>query len=159
MSFESLTDEDIRKMIEMPKIAEKGEAKEKDKEGHIGTNWFAVAKEDKNIRFSIYKRRSSSHENDYSCGLAWIAPNGECLTLTRYNGNSHPHTNHHEKEKFEDAEHIHVATERYIRANKKAEGFAEKTGRYDNVDKAFECLLEDCRVEGIKVERQLRLIK
>lgn len=160
MSFESMTDEKIREMIEMPKIAEKGEAKAKNKEKHIETNWFVVAKEDSNIRFSIYKRQNAANENDYSCGLAWIAPNGEPLTLTRYNGSNHPHTNHLENEKFEDVEHIHIATERYIAKGKKAEGYAQQTDRYEGLDVAFECLLEDCRVEGIKVDtRQLRLIK
>ena len=70
-------------------------------------------------------------EEDFSCGISWVAPNGETLTLKRYNGSNHNHANHLEKVKLGYTCHIHIATEKYISANRKAEGFAEATERYN----------------------------
>lgn len=45
--------------------------------------------------------------------------------------------------------HIHLATEKYIKANRKAEGFAEETDRYKTLEGALHCLLSDCNVKGL----------
>jgi hypothetical protein len=88
-------------------------------------------------------------EDDFSCGLSWLAPNGEILTLVRYNGASHPHRNNIEGTMLNWESHIHTATERYIRANKKAVGFAEPTDRYRTLKGALHCLVTDCSIVGI----------
>ena len=48
--------------------------------------------------------------------------------------------------------HIHLATEKYIRANWKAEGFAEISKRYNTVEGAFHCLVIDCKITGIQTK-------
>lgn len=88
-------------------------------------------------------------EDDFSCGISWIAPNGETLTLKRYNGPGHDHTNRLEKVRLGLNCHVHIATEKYIKANKKAEGFAEVTDRYNSVEGALHCLVVDCKISGI----------
>ncbi len=91
-------------------------------------------------------------ENDFSCGISWIASNGESLTLARYNGPSHSHPNHIEKTRLGYCCHIHKATERYVQANKKPEGFAEETDRYKTLDGALHCLITDCNISGLRTE-------
>ena len=78
-----------------------------------------------------------------------MAPNGETLTLKRYNGSSHNHPNKLENVKLGYNCHIHIATEKYILANRKAEGFAEVTDRYDSLEGALHCLVNDCKISGI----------
>ena len=89
-------------------------------------------------------------EDDFSCGISWVSPSGEVLTLKRYNGPSHDHPNHLEKTKVGYNCHIHIASEKYIKANKKPEGFAEATKRYITLDGALHCLVTDCKISGIQ---------
>ena len=88
-------------------------------------------------------------EEDFSCGISWVAPNGETLTLSRYNGPSHSHPNHLENEKLDYEYHIHKATEKYIKANRKPEGYAIATKRYHTLDGALHCLVNDFNISGI----------
>jgi len=90
-------------------------------------------------------------EDDFSCGISWLAPNGETLTLKRYNGPNHDHLNHLEKVRLGYTSHIHMATEKYIKANRKAEGFAIATNRYLTVEGALHCLVTDCKISGISI--------
>ena len=62
---------------------------------------------------------------------------------------SHNHQNQLEKEKLGYTCHIHIATEKYIKANKKPEGFAEKTDKYNSLNGAFHCMVKDCNITGI----------
>ena len=91
-------------------------------------------------------------DDDFSCGISWVAPNGEILTLKRYNGSSHNHPNHLEKLNLGYNCHTHIATEKYIKANRKPEGFAEVTKRYNTLNGAFDCLVKDCKISGINTE-------
>ena len=91
-------------------------------------------------------------EDDFSCGISWLAPNGESFTFKRYNGPSHNHPNHLERSKLGYACHIHTATEKYIKANRKAEGFAEVTNCYNSLKGALHSLVTDCNISGIKTE-------
>jgi hypothetical protein len=94
-------------------------------------------------------------EADFSCGLNWVAPNGETLILCRYNGPNHNHPNHLENEKLGYNCHIHKTTDKYIKANRKPEGFAEKTQRYQTLKGALFCLVNDCNISGITTEQDL----
>jgi hypothetical protein len=78
-----------------------------------------------------------------------IAANGEPLTLKRYNGPSHNHRNVLEKQQLGKNCHIHIATEKYIKSNRKPEGFAEVTARYNTLEGALHCLVTDCKIKGI----------
>lgn len=51
--------------------------------------------------------------------------------------------------------HIHQATEKYIRANKKPDGFAVVTKEYKTLKGAFSCLVRDCNIRGLSTEPDL----
>jgi len=50
---------------------------------------------------------------------------------------------------------IHKATERYILANRKPEGFAVKTEKYYTLKGAIHCLVHDCHITGLQTEQDL----
>jgi len=102
------------------------------------------------LKFTSGQNKREGMEDDFSCGISWLAPNGETLTLKRYNGPNHNHPNHLEKEELGYESHVHIATEKYIKANRKAEGFAEKTDRYETVEGALHCLVTDCNISGMQ---------
>ncbi len=150
MAFESLTDDKIADLLNCPKKLVNPNARSKEKEGHEQVNYKVVALDGSNHEFELYTRQNKREgmEDSFSCGISWIAPNGETLTLKRYNGPSHDHPNHLEKVRLGYNCHIHIATEKYINANRKAEGFAEKTDRYNSLEGALHCLVTDCKITG-----------
>lgn len=105
-------------------------------------------------KFLLYLRqnRYPGMTSDFSCGLALVQPNGEKMTLCRYNGPSHPHTNHLENESFKYVTHIHRARTDYLEQRNKADGFAEITDRFSTLSGALHCLVTDCNVKGIDTE-------
>ncbi len=151
MAFESLTDDKIADLLNCPKHLTNPQARSKNKDGHEQVNYRVTATDGSGHEFEIYKRQNlrEDMEDDFSCGISWIAPNGETLTLKRYNGSNHDHPNHLEKVRLGYICHIHIATEKYIKANRKAEGFAEPTNRYDSIAGALHCLVTDCKIKGI----------
>ena len=83
--------------------------------------------------------------------------------LVRFNGSSHQHVNHIEREQnetdhtFRDVCHIHVATSRYQRRdNKYIEGFANPTMSYSSFQTAFEEFFFGNGFVKPKSERQYR---
>jgi hypothetical protein len=152
MAFESLKDEKIIELLQCPKRLTNSMARNKSKEGHNQVNYKVVSTDGSDEKFEVYKRQNSREgmEDDFSCGISWIAPNGENLTLKRYNGPSHDHSNHLESIRVGLTCHIHIATEKYINANRKAEGYAEATDRYKTLDGALHCLVTDCHIIGIQ---------
>ena len=151
MSFESLTDDKIQQLLNCPKQLTNPQLRSKNKVGHEQINYKVISTAGSDNAFELYKRQNlrEGMEDDFSCGLSWIAPSGETLTLTRYNGPSHNHPNRIENEKLGYNCHIHVATEEYIKANLKAEGFAKITKEYNSVEGALHCLVKDCNITGI----------
>lgn len=152
MAFESITDNKIQELLACKKRLTNPNARSRMKDGHEQVNYKVVALDERGHEFEVYRRQNKREgmEDDFSCGISWIAPNGETLTLKRYNGPNHNHTNHLEKELLGYENHMHIATEKYIKASRKAEGFAEKTDRYKTVDGALHCLITDCNISGIK---------
>lgn len=151
MAFESITDDKIKELLNCPKRLTNSQARSKKKDGHEQVNYKAVALDSSGHIFEIYKRQNlrEGMEDDFSCGINWLAPNGETLTLKRYNGSNHDHSNHLQKVRLGITCHIHIATEQYIKANRKAEGFAIATNRYNSVEGALHCLVTDCKINGI----------
>ncbi len=154
MPFESLTDDKILDLINCPKQLKNPNAKGRSNNGCTLVNYKVVALDDSGNEFEVYKRQNMREgmEDDFSCGISWLSPNGESLTLRRYNGSSHNHPNHLEKEKTGFCCHIHYATEKYIKANRKPEGFAQPTNRYKTLNGALHCLVMDCKIGGIQTE-------
>ena len=152
MAFESLTDDKIADLLNCSKKLTNPNARTKNIEGREQVNYRVVALDGSDYEFEVYRRQNlrDGMEDDFSCGISWVAPNGETLTLKRFNGSSHNHPNHLEKIKLGYNCHIHIATEKYIKSNKKAEGFAEVTDRYNSVDGALHCLVTDCKITGIQ---------
>ena len=152
MAFESLTDDKIADLLNCPKRLTNPQARTKNKEGHEQINYKVTSTDGSEHQFEVYKRQNLREEmtEDFSCGISWIAPNGEILTLKRYNGPNHNHPNQLEKVRLGYTCHIHIASEKYIKANRKAEGFAEATKRYNTVEGALHCLVTDCKISGIQ---------
>ena len=98
-------------------------------------------------RYKVILRQSSHNSLDFSVILALDPPDSNILfRLRRYNGKSHEHTNHLEKQRFYDF-HIHTATERYQDLGTREDAFAEPTDRYGDLHSAVRCLLTDCNFD------------
>lgn len=101
-------------------------------------------------QFRIIIRISRFNPSDFSIILAIRPAQGSGLFhLRRYDG-MHEHTNRLEstrrnKDKFYDF-HIHTATERYQESAFADDGYAEVTERYNDIDGAFRCLLDDANL-------------
>ena len=96
------------------------------------------------LRFLICQRQSLREKSSYSCGIVHIPPSGQRLTLARYTGANHRHGS------IRFRPHIHRATEAAILTGRKPEDAAEETKRYETLEGALACLIEDFRLSGIR---------
>lgn len=140
MNFDELSDTDIQTLLSLPKRVTNPGAKWKEKPGHRQKN-FNISTDD--YDFQVYVRQSLNDQDDFSCGLKVIKPDGQPLTLVRYNGPSHVHGD------IEFQCHIHRATEHAIRAGRKPESEASATAKYRTLDGAIFELVNDCAISGI----------
>jgi hypothetical protein len=108
-------------------------------------------------RFEIRVRDNPRILLDFCIILQFIDANGERFTLVRYNG-KHPsaHTNKWEKKRdipnatFQNAFHIHRATERYQTDPECAiDGYAEVTDLYHSFESALRAFVS---ANGFRVE-------
>ena len=97
-------------------------------------------------RFEIYQRQNILNNRDFSCGIAYLPHGVSRLTLARYNGPSHQH------EDIDYRTHIHHATARAIEAGKRPEREAKETNRYETIEGALACLIEDFNLTGVKTQ-------
>ncbi len=97
-------------------------------------------------RFLIYQRENLLDGLDYSCGILYLPRGGLSLTLARYNGPSHEHR------EIVYRPHIHRASEKAIAAGLKPESDAEETDRFETLEGALACLVNDFNVTGIRVQ-------
>ncbi len=146
MDQKSLTDQILSDLKAMPKRMKNPNAKTVAKGKHTERN-IEVSTINGDHSFILFERQSILDVENFSCGLRWIASKSQHVILTRYNGSSHRHLNHIEGDEFYYSCHIHLATERYIEAGHKAEHYAEITDRYNDLDGAVKCLLEDWNIE------------
>ena len=151
MGFERLTDQEIEKLIKTPKHVANPLARVTLKGCHEQLNYKVHGLDGSGYEFHLSTRRNieKGMEDDYSCGLNWVAPHGEILALCCYHGPSHWHLNTLEGKKLNLACHIHRATNRYCNGGQKAEGFAFETSRYQSLPEALHCLAMDCCIEGL----------
>lgn len=97
--------------------------------------------------WNLYLRQNLEKPQDFSCGIGFVPVDRKrVFTLKRYNGKSHPHTNHLEKSPMFYDFHIHQATARYQDTKYDAEHYAEPTKRYVNIKEALHCLFDDCKI-------------
>lgn len=87
MAFESLTDDKIADLLNCPKRLINPQVRPKVIEGRSQINYRVIAIDGTDHEFEVYKRQNlrEGMEDDFSCGISWIAPSGETLTLKRYN--------------------------------------------------------------------------
>lgn len=150
MGIESITDEKIRDLLQLSKRVTNPSARNSDKGSHIQKNFQVRSPEGQ--EFTLYLRQNARIEDDFSCGLLWHLPSGDSLTLVRYNGPSHPHRNRLENDAVDFISHKHIATERYIAAGLKPEGFAQETNAYATLSGAVHALVSDCNISGINTD-------
>ncbi len=151
MAFEGLTDNELERLRKLPKRVVHARARAANKEQTEQLN-YKLEFADGAHHFQLYTRQNlrPGMEESFSCGLNIVKPNGESLTLCRYNGPSHPHRNHLEKEHFQFVPHIHHATERYIAANRDPETYAITTDRFRTLVGALHCIVMDCAISGLE---------
>jgi hypothetical protein len=139
------SDHDIMTMIQEQKpLAEdfQNQLQLRDKRGHKERE-LGVQGADGN-QFRLILRQSDFNPLDFSLILAFQPKNTNLLfRLRRYNGKSHEHTNHIEKNTFYDF-HIHTATERYQDIGTREDAYAEPTDRFSDFHSALNCMFEDC---------------
>lgn len=140
MNFDQLTDADIQALIALPKRVTNPSVRWQEKPGHKQRNHKI---EGGDYSFELYLRQSFHNPDDFSCGLKIIKPDGQPLTLVRYNGGGHVHG------EIVFACHIHRATYQAIAAGKKPESHAESTKVYRTLDGALACLLGDAAISGL----------
>lgn len=155
MGTEVLTDEKIASLLRLSKTVRNPSARKKVKGLHEQIN-YNVDSDDGETHFELFVRQNLKIQDDFSCGLLWLLPSGETVTLVRYNGSGHRHRNPIENQSFEYQCHVHRASERYVTTNKKPETFAEPTDRYQTLNGALDCLLCDCNISGLNVEPEDR---
>jgi hypothetical protein len=151
MAFESLTDERIEQLLRMPKRITNPTARNVTDANHDKREYL-VESEDGAERFRLFVRQNKTVLDDFSCGLQWLPAGGENLILARYNGSSHGHPNHLEGTRVDFVCHIHTATERYLQANLKPEGFAQAANSYQTCNGALNRLLSDCNIVGLETQ-------
>ena len=109
------------------------------------------------MRLTIFTRQNIRKLEDFSCGIMW----GDHV-LARYNGhNTEKHTNspgYECKEVPPYTCHIHEATELALRTGKKLEHNAIPTDRYNDLDGALLCLVEDHNIVGIDNPNSIELL-
>lgn len=149
MSKPVLSDHEIDRLLSMPKAVTNPRARWKEQKGS-NQQTFDVQSDDGEHKFKLFVRQNMRLPDNFSCGLRYLHPSGETVTLTRYNGSDHPHENPLEGGRFDGICHIHRATQRYMEAGRKSEHFAEPTDRYSNVEGALRALIQDCNISGIE---------
>ncbi len=151
MSTRLYTDEELEELRSKPKRVSNPGArwlpKPKSNPGHHQRSYQAAEESDDETRFAIYQRQNLDDESDFSCGISYLPPGGPSLTLARYNGPSHEHGD------IAYRPHIHRATERAIAAGRKPESEAEETNRYETLEGATACLIDDFNLTGIRAQR------
>lgn len=149
MGLEIITDELISKLLKSQKIVENPKSRKKRDSGNERITY--ILSDNEGNRFNLYLRQNYNRgmEDAFSCGLSYVLPSGETFTLIRYNGPSHDHPNKLEKERLGYVSHIHKSSKRYLDETGKADGYAEATTRFNTLEGALSCLLQDCNITGL----------
>jgi len=143
-----MTDAEISRLISMPKLVKNARARTIEQRGSERLNYEACGESGEEFR--IYIRQNRRIPDGFSCGLLYLPAGREAVTLARYNGSDHEHTNPLESSTpIRFVCHIHRATERYMEAGRKADHYAETTARYSDLKGAIAALITDCNVSGL----------
>lgn len=144
------TESELDALRSMPKrISNPGArwlTKPKTRPTHKQRSFQLTGGDDEGVRSQVYQRQNLEDQQDFSCGISYLSRGAQQLTLARYNGPSHEHGH------IAYRPHIHRASEKAISAGRKAESDATETDRFETVDGALACLMEDYHVSGVKVQ-------
>ena len=153
MSSKLYSDQELDDLQQMPKRVTNPGARWLDKPGHQQRNFQVRGQGEHLSHFSVYQRQNLLDECDFSCGIVYVPQGGRRLTLARYNGPSHRHG------EIVYRPHIHRATAKAIAEGKKPESEADETDRFQTLDGALACLLDDFNVGGLSAPQheELRL--
>lgn len=151
MGIETLTDAKIAQLLTCSKRVENPQARERQEGKHLRRD-YRVVSDDGEHRFALFTRQNTRIAEGFSAGLLWHAKTGEEVMLLRCNGSDHPHPNALERERIEFQPHVHLATERYIQANRKSEGYAEETQAYCTLAGALHHLVQRAHIQGLQTE-------
>lgn len=155
MSLLALTDAQIQEFLACNKRVENPGSKQRTEGKHVRRD-FHVISEDGRHEFVLFTRQSTVISENFSAGLRWRSKTGEEIILARCNGSDHPHGNSLERDEFGAQTHIHLATERYIVAGKKAESFASPTTQYVTLAGALHELMRLANISGLQSQADER---
>lgn len=141
MNFDTPTDKDIEALIQLRKTIINPNAQWIDNRGSKQKNHEVQAD---NYHFSLYLRQNTFDIEHFSCGLTFLKPNGQKMTLLRYNGSNHRHG------EINYACHIHKATAQAILEGKRPENFAYQTDTYKTLEEALVRLCQDANIGGLE---------
>ena len=114
--------------------------KPKARPAHRQRSFQAAGEDQAEERFLVYQRQNLDDASDFSCGIAFLPRGAPPLTLARYNGPSHEHGD----------------SEKAIAADKKAESDAAESDRFESLEGALACLMEDFNVSGMRAQPDTR---
>ena len=101
------------------------------------------------VEFAVYVRMGLIVEGDFSCGISYLATSGESLMLARYCGWRHSHR------EIIRSPHIHWLSNRVLLAGT-SELEAYATSRFDSLNGAILCLVEDFNLSEIYIPSHIR---
>ena len=154
MLYETLTDEQIATLLAMPKRLKNAGTKEQPEAQHLRRD-YSVVSTDGEQHFTLFTRQSIKVTNSFTAGLRWHAPSGGEVILMRCNGSDHRHFNSLEGQHIGLQCHIHIATERYIARNKKAEQYATATEAYNTMDDALYYLVNYAHIQDFPASQRV----
>ena len=141
MNIRIYTDEELSELQVMPKRVLNPKARWIEKPGgrpvHRQRTYKVYGQSYQSVEFLVYQRQSIEIDCNFSCGISYLTPGSRPLTLARYNGPSHTHG------EIVYQAHIHRTSERALTAGNKPESEAEVTSRFETLEGALACLMED----------------
>ncbi len=159
MEWQDITDDLILEMLQSPKRVTDGLSLPKDTKQNFSQ--FCKLEDADQRLFRVVVRQNLLKRSDFSCMLILTSPVTKELHLARYNGNTHPHTNKLERDRFQNQFHKHQTTERYIKRGFRPDGFALPTDDYNDLHGALRQLFKDCNISSDAndwdLSRQMRL--
>ena len=148
MAFADVCREELLSRLKnSPKQVTKWIARNREKPSHI--EWTCEATSGEGDTFIAYMRQNKVLDDDFSCGIAWKAPDGEQITIARYNGSSHDHTNKSDGQTFVQKCHIHQATVMAVQRGWSVENYAVLAESYTCLDEAKLLLASDYVISGL----------
>lgn len=147
MSVLTLTDAQIDDLLRVPKQVQNPASRERVDGKHLRRDYRVAS--DGRHEFILFTRQSTVIKDGFSAGLRWRSKTGEGVILLRCNGADHPHMNALERDRFESEFHVHKATERYILAGKRCEGYAETTDAFRTLGGALHEVMRLANISGL----------